>query len=416
MAIIRVMPSKSQQIGTFKLSDLRPMVKPTVDVMSVAPGSTPMDELFLKFSGADNYTDQFNATIEGYTKELAQQNEALQTAATVSRADALKKSGESISNFGTGAAAIMQENISDTVQQQYETAYTSAIAQYASKVSAIQSEFTAQMKRLFGNIDANGRFSNIVDFASKAVIANNALLNMLAQQHSELMGIDLSESGKHPMAYLEEQGYIVNEIGGYTITEAGYDYIDSIINAHNFEDANLDNLINQIIADEYGTEFSALDEDEQYEIKNEWRQWLFEFSDSWRYSGLGLINDDGTVDNMWTSDEGGDPDIAIETGRIGSVDLSNISFKANDLGSKKWEAGDNIALNVDGRTVSVDIASEHKELLRSRTVRDLTDGAVFVYDGAMYVKTNNSVYEIQYNFFTDGNLGNVLRKLYRSEI
>ena len=400
MAIIRVMPSKSQQIGTFKLSDLRPMVKPTVDVMSVAPGSTPMDELFLKFSGADSYTDQFNATIEGYTKELAQQNEALQTAATVSRADALKKSGESISNFGTGAAAIMQENISDTVQQQYETAYTSAIAQYASKVSAIQSEFTAQMKRLFGNIDANGRFSNIVDFASKAVIANNALLNMLAQQHSELMGIDLSESDKHPMAYLEEQGYIVNEIGGYTITEAGYDYIDSIINAHDFEDANLDNLINQIIADEYGTEFSALDEDEQYEIKNEWRQWLFEFSDSWRYSGLGLINDDGTVDNMWTSDEGGDPNISVDT-----IFADNYTYTFDGNAGATWSEGDNITLLISdgyhgGRVARVEIAGEAKHLLNTREVQKLEDGAVFKYGGTTYVKTNKSVYKIRRNTWT----------------
>lgn len=356
-----------------------------------------MDDLFLKYSGADLYTEAFNETLASYDKQFKESINAINTQATVAEADALKQSGEFVSSMGTGASAILQENINQTIETQRESAIASSIEAYNKNISAIQTEFSKQLTEIFGKVTADGRFESAIDFASKAIQANNSLLKMLAINHSEIFGEDM---GDDYMAYLESKGYIERGLGVYSITDSGYEYIDSIINSQAFDfgqDTEFNKLVDTIIDDIYGAEFNVLEEDEQTEIRTEWGNWLRNNSDTWRYAGLGLINDDGAVDNFWTSGDAGEIDISVDT-----IFGDNYTFTFNGNVGATWSEGDNITLsnNSADSIARVEIDREVKHLLNTQGVQKLKDGTVFKHNGSTYVKTNGSVYKIRVNPWT----------------
>jgi hypothetical protein len=438
MPILQITPTrKTSQTQTILADDLFPTEQ--INVSNIAGGSTDFDYSYMTQVARDQYGIDFNNLVASYQQNLNVANEQIianvnqqLTGQDLYEQETRQILAEANQGLSTGASAITSQNITNTIEQNKQDIIAKGKELSAEAAQNTLDSLETTMQSLFGSVDASGRFKNIVAYEQTAEFATEGLFQQIAADifaadTSALKGVYDGKLSSQYSEYLREKGiFAISESGQYSLTEYGYQVVDSIINSYSFTDSSTrEKYIEKMIDAELGAgsannlKIDNLDKYNKYYEKYE--AFLSDSGRTWRFTSLGLWS--GTINepeiDMYyaegfdtiptTSNLAAYYDSADITKlehyfgnsvyQVGSstVSIANSNISLENTGwNTSWKKGDNIKITV--KDSSGNETTRKVEIARDETIKsgfdqiisehNLKNGSILLVNGEIYIVTD----------------------------
>ena len=290
---------------------------------NIAPNTTPEDTAFLSSPTVkpqiSALEDMFDMQVKEYIDYFQETQNAAFVTSEVMHQENLRRSAEANKNLGTGQSAIVKEAL-DISKEQTDLAIQTSVAESLNEaVTTTQNAFAERLSQIFGGV-TDGRFNQLIEYSEFADEATNALLFEIANDvftgrvNSYLTGnvfgikqdtlVKTYASGitaDNVMRFLSEADVGIlaldMESGGYYLTDKGFQYLDATLNseiaANDGEGRTTiyDRIAERMLEFNFDTDkISNMSESKKLYYLNQYKDFLADYSQEWRYTHLGLYD------------------------------------------------------------------------------------------------------------------------------